>query len=89
MASFLQTDGILTAPQPHYKNWDLEGCSRWRYLRQLECDHNYHVSYNAVISWACEKDHEQDNIGTMTIKWNEPKQQARFGLHIRKYLLTI
>lgn len=35
MAPFLQTDGILTAPQPHYKNWDSEGCPRWRHLRKL------------------------------------------------------
>lgn len=34
---------------------------------------------NAVISWLWGKDQEQDNIGIVTIKWNEPKQQERSG----------
>lgn len=48
VAPFLQTDGILTALQSHYKNWDLEGCSRWKHLRKLECDHNNWLSYKKL-----------------------------------------
>lgn len=90
MAAFLQTDGILTAPKPHYKNWDSEGCLNigWRHLRKLQRDQNYQLSYKCCDFLALGKDHEQDNITITTTKWNEPKQQERFGLDIRKYLLS-
>lgn len=41
----------------------------------MECDHNYQLSYKCCDFLALRKAHEQDNIGIMTIKWNEPKQQ--------------
>lgn len=55
MAPFLQTDGILTAPQPHYKNRDSEGCSRWRHLRKLEYDRNYWLGYKCCDCLALRK----------------------------------
>lgn len=54
----------------------------------MECDYNHRLSYKCCDFLALRKDHENYNISIMTIGWNEPTQQERYGLYIRKYLLT-
>jgi hypothetical protein len=49
---------LITAPQLHYKPQDSQGCSRWRYLRKLECDHKYWIHYKCCNFLALGESHE-------------------------------